>query len=148
MPFKRIKKGFKRLAVAFVVLVLGGWLAAYLIVQHSIAQPPPLPADTPIFKLKPEQRTGKTWLGKSWTCEREGLRIVYLKGTPVEIGYADGVLMQDKMHTLEKEFLVMIQGYVPQHWLMELLKNYVIYRNRHLSDFIPMDEKLEIYAAS
>ena len=41
------------------------------------------------------------------------------------------------MHTLENEFLEMIQGYVPQHWVMELLKNYVIYRNRHLSDFVP-----------
>ncbi len=40
------------------------------------------------------------------------------------------------MHTLENEFIEMIQGYVPQHWVMELLKNYVIWRNRHLSDFI------------
>ena len=43
------------------------------------------------------------------------------------------------MHTLENEFLKMIQGYVPQHWVMEVLKNYVIYRNRHLSDYVPLD---------
>jgi hypothetical protein len=145
---KRLTKWLVRIVVTLVVLVLAGWLAAVEVVRHSIAQPPPLPADTSIFKLKPEQRDGKTWLGKSWTYDREGLQVVYLTGTPVEIGYADGVLMQDRMHTLEKEFLVMIQGYVPQHWLMELLKNYVIYRNRHLSDFVPMDEKLEIYATT
>ena len=122
---------------------------AAIVIRHCIAQPPPIPAaDMAFLKLKPEQRDGKTWLGKSWTYEREGLRVIYLTGTPTEIGYADGLLMQDKMHTLEKEFLVMIQGYVPQHWLMELLKNYVIYENRHLSDYMPLEVKQEIYAAS
>jgi hypothetical protein len=146
---KRLFKWLTRAFVAFVVLVLAGWLTAVIVVKHCIAQPPPIPAaDMAIFQLKPVQHDGKTWLGKSWTYDREGLRVVYLTGTPTEIGYADGVLMQDRMHTLEKEFLVMIQGYVPQHWLMELLKNYVIYRNRHLSNFVPMDEKLEIYATT
>jgi hypothetical protein len=61
--------------------------------------------------------TGKQWLGKSWRSEREGLPVVCLKGSPLEIGFADGTLMQDKMHTLETEFLEMIQGYVPQPWV-------------------------------
>lgn len=131
-----------------VVLALTGWLTAVLIVHYSIAQPPPLPADVSILQLKPETRDGKTWLGKSWVSQREGLTVIYLKGSPFEMGYADGVLMQDKMHTLENEFLKMIQGYVPQHWVMELLKNYVIYRNRHLSDFVPLDYRLEIFATT
>ncbi len=144
---KRLKKIALRVLAVLVLLVLVGWITAVIAVRHSIAQPPPLPADTSIMNLKPVQKDGKTWLGKSWTTEREGLRIVYLTGSPFEIGYADGVLMQDRMHTLEKEFLVMIQGYVPQHWLMELLKNYVIVRNRHLSDYIPVDYRMEIYGA-
>lgn len=144
----RIKKWLKRIVSAAVVLALAGWLAAVLIVRHSIARPPPLPADVSILQLKPETRDGKTWLGKSWVGQREGLTVIYLKGSPFEIGYADGVLMQDKMHTLENEFLKMIQGYVPQHWVMELLKNYVIYRNRHLSDFVPLDYRLEIFATT
>ena len=146
--FKRLKKWLKRLVIVLVVLFLGGWLVAYIVVQDSIAQPPPLPADTSVLKLKPEQRDGKTWLGKSWTGEREGLRVVYLKGSPLELGFADGTLMEPKMHTLENEFLVMIRGYVPQHWLMELLKNYVIYKNRHLSDYVPVDYRMEIYGTT
>lgn len=145
---KRIKKWFKRILLGAVLLALVGWLAVILIVRHSIAKPPPLPADTSVLQLKPETRDGKTLLGKSWTGEREGLRVVYLKGSPLEIGYADGALMQEKMHTLENEFMKMIQGYVPQHWVMELLKNYVIYRNRHLSDFVPVDYRLEIYGTT
>ncbi len=117
-------------------------------VHFSIAKPPPLPADVSILQSKPEMRDGKTWLGKSWTGEREGLTVVYLTGSPLDIGYADGVLMQNKMHTLENEFMRMIQGYVPQHWLMELLKNYVVYRNRHLSDFVPVDYRMEIYGTT
>ena len=130
------------------MLALAVWLGCVVILRHCIAQPPPLPADISILQLKPETRDGKTWLGKSWVGQREGLTVIYLKGSPFEIGYADGVLMQDKMHTLENEFLKMIQGYVPQHWVMELLKNYVIYRDRHLSEFVPLDYRTEIYATT
>ena len=145
---RRIIKWLQRILLGAIVLGLAGWLAAVLILRHSLAQPPPLPADTSILQLKPEVREGKTWLGKSWTTRREGLLVVYLKGSPFEMGYADGVLMQEQMHTLETEFVRMIQGYVPQHWVMELLKNYVIYRNRHLSDFVPLAYRTEIYATT
>jgi tetratricopeptide (TPR) repeat protein len=144
----KLKKWLKRIFLGAIFLVLSGWLAIFLILQHCIAKPPPLPADVSIMSLKPEARDGKIWLGKSWVGQREGLTVVYLKGSPFEMGYADGVLMRDKMHTLENEFIEMIRGYVPQHWFMEILKNYVIYRNRHLSDFIPLDYRTEIYAAS
>ena len=148
MAKSKFKAWLKRFFFSAILLVLIGWLAAILIVRHSIAKPPPLPADISIMSLKPEIRDGKTWLGKSWVGQREGLTVIYLKGSPFEIGYADGVLMQDKMHALENGFLKMIQGYVPQHWVMELLKNYVIYRNRHLSDFVPLDYRTEIYATT
>jgi hypothetical protein len=131
-----------------ILFVLIGWLAVALILNHCIAKPPPLPGDISIMSLKPEARDGKIWLGKSWVGEREGLTVIYLKGSPFEMGYADGVLMQEKMHTLENQFLEMIRSYVPQHWFMEILKNYVIYRNRHLSDFVPTDYRTEIYAAT
>jgi isopenicillin-N N-acyltransferase-like protein len=143
-----LKKWLKRIFLGAIFLVLTGWLAIFLILQHCIAKPPPLPADVSIMSLTPEARDGKIWLGKSWVGQREGLTVIYLKGSPFEMGYADGVLMRDKMHTLENEFIEMIRGYVPQHWFMEVLKNYVIWRNRHLSDFIPLDYRTEIYAAS
>jgi len=137
-----------RISVSAIFLVLIVWLAITLILQHCIAKPPPLPADVSIMSLKPVARDGKIWLGKSWVGQREGLTVIYLKGSPFEIGYANGVLMQDKMHTLENGFLEMIRGYVPQHWVMEILKNYVIYRNRHLSDYIPLDYRMEIYGTT
>jgi isopenicillin-N N-acyltransferase-like protein len=140
-----LKKWLQRIFVSAIFIVLIGWLAIFLVLQHCIAKPPLLPADVSIMWLKPESRDGKIWLGKSWVGQREGLTVIFLKGSPFEMGYAEGVLLQDKMHTLENEFLKMIQGYVPQHWFMEVLKNYVIYRNRHLSDYIPLDFRQEIY---
>jgi tetratricopeptide (TPR) repeat protein len=143
-----MKKWLKRIFFSAIFLVLIGWLSVTLILQHCIAKPPPLPGDISIMSLKPEARDGKIWLGKSWVGQREGLTVIYLKGSPFEMGYAEGVLLEDKMHTLENEFLQMIQGYVPRHWVMELLKNYVIYRNRHLSDYVPLDYRQEIYGTT
>jgi len=145
---KRLVKWLKRILLGAVVLVLAGWLTGAWLLRRWTAKPPPLPDDTAILRLKPETRDGKVWLGKSWTGRREGLLVVSLKGSPLEMGYADGFLLQAQMHTLENEFIKMIQGYVPQHWLMETLKNYVIYRNRHLSDYVPLNYRLEIYGAT
>ncbi|MEP6663613.1 MAG: C45 family autoproteolytic acyltransferase/hydrolase [Verrucomicrobiota bacterium] len=136
------------LAGAMLMLLLGALTVHWLLLHHWTAKPPPLPADTSIIQLKPETRDGKIWLGKSWAGTREGLPVIFLKGTPFEIGYAHGFLDREKMHTLENEFLEMIHGYVPQQWKIDLLKNYVIYRNRHLSDFIPLSYRMEIYGTT
>ncbi len=95
-----------------------------------------------------ESRDGKVWLGKSWAGRRDGLSVVYLKGSPLEIGYAHGALLQQQMHTLENEFIQMIHQYVPQDWKVEVLKWYVIYRNRHLSEFVPLNYRLEIFGTT
>jgi isopenicillin-N N-acyltransferase like protein len=145
---KRIKKWFVCILAGALVLVLAGWVAGTWLLRHWTAQPPPLPADTSITRLKPESRDGKVWLGKSWVQRREGLLVVHLQGSPLEMGYAHGVLLHDQMHTLENEFLKMIQSYVPRHWVMEALKDYVIFRNRHLSDFVPLNYRMEIFGTT
>ena len=145
---KQINKWLKRLLGGGLVVVLAGWLAGTMLLRHWTAKPPPLPSNTAIMYLKPESRDDKVWLGKSWSGRRDGLLVVHLKGSPFEMGYADGLLMQEQMHTLEDEFLKMIQGYVPQHWVMEVLKNYVIYRNRHLSECVPLQYRQEIYGTA
>ena len=126
--------------LALVVGLAGSWW-----MRSWIAQPPPLPADVAILRQKPELRDGRRWLGQSWLARREGVLVVRLKGSPFAMGYASGVLLTDQMHTLENEFLDMIHGYVPQPWKVNLLKSYVLYRNRHLSDFVPLDYRQQIY---
>ncbi len=143
-----MKRWLKRLGIAAVVLGLGGWLLSGVLVRSWTAKPPPLPADTSIFQAKPEVRGGKTWLGQSWVSRREGLLVIRLKGSPFAMGYASGVLLRDQMHTLENEFLAMIHGYVPQPWKVNVLKNYVIFRNRNLSQQIPLEYRQQIYGTT
>ena len=141
---KRLKQWLKRILLGAVLLALIGWLVGAWLLRHWTAKPPPLPREVAILQLKAEKRDGKVWLGKSWMSHREGLLVVHLQGSPFEMGYGHGVLLQDQMHTLENEFLQMVRGYVPRRWVMETLKNYVIYRNRHLSDFVSEKYRLEI----
>jgi predicted choloylglycine hydrolase len=146
---KRIKKWLKRILFGVLALTLTGWLIGAWLLRSWTAKPPPLlPADTATTQLKPESRDGKVWLGKSWTGRREGLLVIHLKGSPFEMGYASGVLLKNEIHTLENEFLDMLHGYVPEEWKLRLLKNYVIYRNRHLSDFVPLNYRMQIYGAT
>ncbi len=139
-----MKRWLKRILISVAVLALGGWLLLSFLLRQWTAKPP-LPANSSIVQLKPEARDGKTWLGQSWVTRREGLLVVRLKGTPFEMGYASGKLLQKEMYTLENEFLTMIRGYVPEQWKLSVLHNYVIYHNRHLSEFVPLEYREQIY---
>jgi len=145
---KRLRKWLKRILFGVLALALTAWLGGAWLVKRSIAQPPPLPADTSVMRLKPESRDGKMWLGQSWAGRRDGLLVVHLKGSPLELGYAAGALLREHIQTLENEFLDMVHGYVSDGWKLNVLKWYVMYRNRHLSDFIPVDYRMEIYGSS
>jgi hypothetical protein len=147
MP-KRLKRLLKWTLLSACLLVLSGWLSLSWLLKRWTAQPPPLPSDTTILEIKPETRGNKVWIGGSWAGYRDGLPVVYLKGSPFELGYAHGVLLKQKMHTLENEFMDMIREWVPQDWKIQLLKNYVIYRNRHLSEHVPLQYRLEVFGTT
>lgn len=141
----------KRLIKALFILavfVFTGWLAGKMLLRMWTAKPPPLPADTSIMQAQPETRDGKTWLGQSWFTQRDGLPVIRLKGAPFDMGYASGKLLEKQMHTLEDEFLVMIRGYVPQAWKIKVLKSYITFRNRRLSDYVALDYRLQIYGTT
>lgn len=140
-----MKRWLKRILISLAVLALGGWLLVSFLLRQATAKPPPLPANNKIISLQPETKAGKTWLGQSWVTRREGLLVVRLKGTPFEMGYASGALLKQEMHTLENEFLTMIRGYVPEPWKLNVLHSYVIFHNRHLSDFVPREYREQIH---
>lgn len=144
-----MKRWLKRIGISAVVFGLAGWLTITLMLRQWTAKPPPLPQDVSITRLNPEPMLdGKMRIGESWSERREGLLVVRLKGKPFDMGYASGRLLSEQTHTLEKEFLEMIRGYVPQDWKIKLLKNYITYRNRHLSDFIPVEYRLQLLGST
>jgi tetratricopeptide (TPR) repeat protein len=138
-------KRLKKILIVLAVLFLGGWLLSSLLLRAWTAKPPPLPADVSIMQAKLETRDGKTWLGQSWVSQREGLTVVRLKGSAFDMGYASGKLLQAQMKTLEDEFLAMIRGYVPQEWKIKILRSYVMFRNRRLSDYVSLADRQQIH---
>jgi isopenicillin-N N-acyltransferase-like protein len=139
----------KRIAIAALAFVLVGWIALEILLRQWTAKPPPLPPDTAILQQQPQTNaSGRVTLGQSWTERRDGLMVVRLKGQPFDMGYTSGRLLREQTHTLEREFLEMIRSYVPQDWKIKLLQNYITYRNRRLSDFIPLDYRLQIYGST
>ena len=141
---KRIQKWLLRGLASAVALALVGFVIGAWLLRSWTNRPPALPADTSVTLLQPETRDGKVWLGQSSFTRREGLMVVHLKGSPLEMGYATGVLLREQMHTLESEFLTMVRGYVPNPATLTVLKWFVIHQNRHLSEFVPEDYRMEI----
>ncbi len=141
-------KRLRRILFILAVLVFSAWLSGKLLLRLWTAKPPPLPADVSILEAKPESRDGKIWLGESWFTHREGLPVIRLKGSPFEMGYASGKLLEKQMHTLEDEFLAMIRGYVPQTWKIKVLKSYITFRNRRLSDYVALEYRQQIYGTT
>jgi isopenicillin-N N-acyltransferase-like protein len=138
-------KRLKKILIVLAVFLVGGWLTGKLLMRMWTAKPPPLPADVSIMQAKPETRDGKTWLGQSWVSQREGLKVIRLKGSAFDMGYASGKLLQAEMVTLEDEFLTMIHDYVPQEWKIKILKGYVMYRNRKLSNYVSLEDRQQIH---
>jgi isopenicillin-N N-acyltransferase-like protein len=137
-------KRLKKILIVLAILLVGGWLTGKLLTRMWIAKPPPLPTDVSIMQAQPETRDGKTWLGQSWVSKRDGLPIIRLKGSPFEMGYASGKLFEKEMHTLENEFLDMIHSYVPQAWKIKILRGYIMYRNRKLSNYVSLEDRQQI----
>jgi len=144
-----MKRWLKRIAMGAAVFAFAGWLTLVFLLRHWTARPPPLPADVSIMQGSLETAAdGRTRFGECWTERREGLMVVRLKGKPFDMGYSSGRLLTEQTHTLESEFLEMVRGYVPQDWKIRLLKNYITYRNRHLSEFIPVEYRLQLLGST
>lgn len=129
-------------------LLLATWLGMVALMHLWVAKPPPLPANTEITKLTPESRDGRVYLGQSWFGKVEGLPVLYLKGTPFELGYANGALTQQYVERQEAMLLRMLQRVAPYRWTQFLLKFVVVFKNRHLPEHITADEQMEILGLS
>lgn len=134
---------------AGLALVVAALLAAGAVaLWRYVPDPPPVPADATILGLKPETRDGRVVLGRNWFGRREGLNVLYLTGTPFEMGYANGVLTQDLIRRQEDTLLEMVRSVVPSRWVQRLLLAMVIFQNRHLPDHVTPDLQMEIFGVS
>jgi len=143
----RRRKWLKRLlwlAGGSVVALLILWAVMYALMYHWVAKEPVL-AETPaIASLAPEPRGDRVYLGKNWFGKRENLPVLYLTGTPFEMGYANGVLTQKQIHRQEDSVVALVNHVAPYRWLKFTLEFFVTYKNRHMTETITPDMQMEI----
>lgn len=145
---RRWRRRLLWLAGSAVTLVLAVWLGMLALMRLWVAQPPPLPANSDITRLGVETRGDRVYLGANWFGKVEGLPVLYLTGTPFEMGYANGALTQKYIERQEETLLRMLQRVAPYRWAQFLLKFVVVYKNRHLPGHITADEQMEILGLS
>lgn len=132
------------LAGGLVTAILLLWAGMLGLMYHWLARPPVLSEPPAIASLVPETRGDRVYLGKSWLGQREGLPLLYLAGAPFEIGYANGVLTQLQIHRQEDSMVTLLNRVAPYGWMQFMLKFFVTYKNRHISENITEELKLEL----
>ena len=137
-------KRLLRLAGGGIVALLVLWGVMLALMYRWVAKPPAL-AETPaIVSLAPETRGDRVYLGRNWFGQREGLPVLYLTGTPFEMGYANGVLTQKLIHRQEDSVVALVNHVAPYRWIQFTLEFFVTYKNRHMTEHITPDLQMEI----
>ena len=143
----RRRKWLKRLlwlAGGSVVVLLVLWGTMLALMYRWVAREPVLTQTPAIVSLAPETRGDRVYLGRNWFGQREGLPVLYLTGTPFEMGYANGVLTQKQIHRQEDSVVALLNHVAPYRWIQFTLEFFVTYKNRHMTQHITPDLQMEI----
>jgi hypothetical protein len=97
---------------------------------------------------KLETRDGRDYVGRCWFGRRDGLAVLFLTGTPYEMGYANGLLTRKLITRQEDSILELLNRYAPQKPVQFLLKFVLVFKNRNLPKHIIPEHQLEILGLS
>ena len=96
-----------------------------------------------------EPDAGLLMLGNNWFRKSEsGLYELYIEGEPYERGVANGKLTKELVRYQEQVFTEQIHRLVPNNLYLEMLKFFVGWFNRDLSDNVTDEYKQEILGVS
>jgi isopenicillin-N N-acyltransferase like protein len=145
------RKWLRRLAWWGGGLVVGGaglFGGMTALMWHWVAPPPALASPPALTQLAVAPRGDRVYLGANWLGQREGLPVLYLTGTPFEMGYANGVLTQRLIQRQEATMVQLFHRAAPYRWTQFLLKFLVVYKNRHLPEHVLPEHQLEMLGLS
>ena len=143
----RRRKWLRRLlwlGVGGGVLLLILWGTMLALMYRWVAKEPVLADQPALVSCTPETRGDRVYLGANWFGRREGLPVLYLTGTPFEMGYANGVLTQKQIHRQEDSVVALLHHVAPYRWIQFSLEFFVTYKNRHITEHITPDLQLEM----
>lgn len=133
---------------ACAALLLVAYLGMRQLMLAWVAPIPELDEVPPIVRTQPETRGDRLYLGRNWFGKRNGLQVLYLTGSEFEMGYANGVLTQDLIHRQEQTILDLVKLIAPYRWTQFLLEFAVVYKNRHLHEYISPAQQMEMLGLS
>jgi isopenicillin-N N-acyltransferase-like protein len=144
-----MRKLFRALAYTLGFLLLLA-LLSFAYIQWGLAPEIPKPDDSSSLQLQREKtgndsyRIGHNWLRKT----KSGLWEEYVEGEPFERGVITGKLEKELLYTQEDAFAEQIHRLVPNNNYLHFLGLFTRVFNRHLSENVPEENKLEIYGES
>jgi hypothetical protein len=145
------RRWLRRLSWAAGILVALLLLASLVmlgLMHRWVARPPQLAREPAMLHESVKVQGDRVYLGRNWFERRDGLPVLYLTGTPFEMGYANGVLTEKYIHRQEDAVLDLLHQVAPYQWTQFMLKFLITYKNRHLSDAIPEAYRMEIFGLS
>ncbi len=145
MPRRFIKILGWILGIAFLLICT---LFVYVRLVSEVVPPSPKSLsslDERVVEISPGLSTIKNnWLRKS----ESGLYELYVEGEPFERGVANGKLTRALVQHQEAVFTQQIHRLVPNKFYLTLLKYFVGWFNRNLTDNISAEYQLEIFGVS
>lgn len=111
---------------------------------------PPVVSEAAIFNPAVSQPdSGLYTIGNNWFRKSEsGLYELYVEGTPYERGVANGMLTKELVQYQEEVFNNQIHQLVPSSFYLGMLKYFVGWFNRDLSNNVLPEYREEIYGVS
>lgn len=109
----------------------------------GMVAPPPVPD----LGIEPRLVDGRLVVGRSYRERVGGIEHLHLVGSPVEIGYAHGALMGERLAAMEGELLATFTDLVPSFWLRHLVLGLVSFNNRDLARHFTGPELRELAAS-
>ncbi|MEO7111921.1 MAG: C45 family peptidase [Polyangiaceae bacterium] len=135
----------RKKAIALGVVVFGT-CAAHLAAVSSSRMTPPQIAVNALPESATDDSDGIRRLGANYTQIVEGVREVYLTGSPEEIGTAHARLLRDRMIADEGEVWGDFSKFVPVSLARTLMMDVGRVRYRHVDDGVPEARRRELAA--
>ncbi len=135
------------LVIGVLVIIIVG-LLTYVILSANIEPPVVTDRTADTWKRTEHDSTFYT-IGNNWFRKSEtGLYEVYVEGQPYERGVVLGKLSAELVQHQEDVFTNQISQIVPSPFYRKFLTWFIGWFNRNIDDYIPEENKLEIYGVS
>lgn len=110
----------------------------------------PVPADTSILKLERTKVSQDFYtLKNNWIKKSDsGLWEIYIEGDGFERGVMEGKLNKELAEKQEIAFVGQLKKMIPSQGMLNYLKFFIAFFNRHLDQYVTEEYKQEIYGES